>query len=89
MVPKNTTNLSVAGYFKWIALIASIGPVFKAFQGLVLRETATGMPSRSTVPGSVVIADDAIREGLLSLLVAATFWAIAWALWFFFQRHEE
>jgi len=89
LIPENSTNMSVAGVLKWLCLIASIDPTIKAFQGIVLRRTAEVDQGDLFVPGHAATQAAAVKEGLLHLGVAAFFWLIAWALWYFWQRNED
>jgi hypothetical protein len=86
---ENPTSLSFAGVVKWIVLIMSISPLFRVYQGLVLRETTSGIyPSRYEV-GETLRGGAAIQHGFKSLGVAVLMWVAAWAIWFFWQRNED
>ena len=86
MFPDNSTNLSVAGVFKWIAIISGGVMLYKAFQGIVLKTGAMGSERSVGMP---LTGADAVHWGLANLGYAAIAFAIAWALWFFWQRNED
>lgn len=84
--PDNTTGLSLAGVIKWIFIIQSGVFLFRAYQGLIQKKTATGAGRRV---GEYLAGNEAITMGLQHLGLSVLCGAIAWALWFFWQRHEE
>lgn len=84
--PDNSTGLSVAGVVKWFLIIDCAVFLFKAYQGLIQRKTATGGGNRV---GEYLTGDEAIKLGLQHLGLAVAFGAAAWVIWFFWQRHEE
>ena len=87
--PENTTSLSLPGVFKWILLIISIPLLIKAFQGIVLRSTQTGFAGRFGSVGDALRGKEAVLEGLEAFGYAAICIIGAWALWFFWQQHED
>ena len=84
---ENSTNLSFAAVVKWIVIILSIAPIFKAYEGIVHRQTTTGYTRFEF--GDTIRGPEAFQHGLKSLGVAALMWLGAWAIWFFWQRNEE
>lgn len=86
MAPINSTGLSAIGAIKWMLVIAALPLFLKAWQGMVERKTATGSGRRV---GDLLTGDAAFRFGLESLWAALVCLVLAWALWFFWQSHEE
>lgn len=89
MLPTNSTNLSLAGIFKWMFIISSLPLLIHAKQGLIDQVAASGAPSRRGNVGELLTGADAQAKGWQALQAALICWAIAWALWFFIQRREE
>ena len=83
---RNSTGISAIGFIKWIFIINSAVLLFKAYQGLIQRKIATGAGQRV---GDLLTDSDAVMFGLECLVASIVFAAIAWALWFFWQQHEE
>lgn len=84
--PDNTTGLSLAGVIKWISIILSAVFLFQAYQVLVQKKTAT---SAGRHVGEYLVGNEAVMMGRQHLGLSVLCGAIAWALWFFWQRHEE
>ena len=84
--PENTTGLSVAGVFKWISIIFGAVFLFQAYQGLIQGKNLPGAGWRV---GEYVAGNQAVTMGLQNLGFSVLCGAIAWALWFFLQRHEK
>ncbi len=87
--PTNDTGLSVLGVIKWLLIIGSLGPFFKAYQGLILQETATGYGVSSAAATQVLVGGEAVKFGLQNLGLGILLLGAAWALWFFWQRYED
>lgn len=87
--PTNSTNLSLAGALKWLLVIASIPCWFKAWQGVVGRETATGYGRSGAASTRLLTGDEALAFGLWNVLYGVLLLAAAWAVWFFWQRNED
>ncbi len=89
MFPENSTNLSLAGVFKWFFLIASIPLVMQAYQGIVVKETSSNAGSRRGQAGEFLTGNQAVAKGWEALGGAGLCWLIAAAIWYFWQRNEE
>lgn len=85
---ENTTGLSVTGIIKWLLVIASLPCLIKAWQGVIVRVTATGYGPRDVNRSYLLTGWDAVRYGWLNLLYAVLLIAGAWALWYFWQQYE-
>ena len=83
---RNSTGISVAGFIKWFFIINSAVFLFKAYQGLIQQKTASGGGRHV---GAYLTGNEAVMMGLQHLGFGIVSGAIAWALWFFWQRHEE
>ena len=83
--PTNSTGLSLAGVLKWIFILMGGVLLFQAYQGIIDQKSSTGRGS-SLQPLS---GEAAVRAGWGYLGSALLFFAIAWALWFFWQRNED
>jgi hypothetical protein len=82
---RNPTNLSFAGYMKWLFIALAAVTFLKAFQGIVQRKVATGGKwSQSFVTG-----DEAVTYGWQMFVFASVFAVASWTAWFFWQRHED
>lgn len=74
------------GVLKWV-FISNCGVfLYKAYQGLIVQKTATGTANRV---GDYLTGNEAVLMGLQHLTVSVLSAAIAWALWFFWQRNED
>ena len=82
MFPKNSTGMSFAGALKWVLVLFSIPFWVRSWQGIIERKAAV---SKTEVVGG----DEALRIGLLSVVYACLFLAVAWAVWYFWQRNED
>ncbi len=87
--PTNSTNLGLAGVFKWLLLIASTPCWIKAWHGIVDRVTATGYGRFGSASTRLLSGDEALRYGLKNVLYAALLVAAAWAVWRIWQRNED
>ena len=86
---ENSTDLSVPGVIKWVLIIGACPCLIKAYQGLVNKKTATGYGSIGASRTNLLLGDDAVKFGWENLGMAALFLAAAWAIWFFWQQHED
>jgi hypothetical protein len=82
----NSTGLSAVGVAKWFLVVASLPMFVKAWQGLVQKKSATSSGRRT---GDLLTGDAAVAYGWQALAAGLTALGIAWALWFFWQRHED
>jgi len=84
-MPDNSTGISFLGIVKWLLLILSLPCLVKAWQGIIMRQTAYG--GRSDPQPLTGAA--AMSYGLWNLLYAILLIVAAWALWYFWQRYED
>lgn len=84
--PSNDTGLSLAGVLKWLAIIVAAVFLVHAYQGLILKEGATGSIRNA---GMALTGSHAVRWGWANLGYALVALATAWAIWFFWQRNED
>jgi hypothetical protein len=84
MFPTNSTGLTLAGVLKWIAIVIGGVMLFQAYQGVVQQVGGGGRGG-----GILLTGPDAVRWGWMNVLYSAIAFAIAWALWFFWQRNED
>jgi hypothetical protein len=84
--PTNDGGLSIAAVVKWLLMIFGGVFVYQAYQGIVLKEGATG--SIRNV-GNPLHGSEAVKWGLGNLGYAFLLFAGAWAVWFFWQRNED
>jgi hypothetical protein len=84
--PTNEGGLSIAGVLKWIAIINGVVFLYKGYQGIILRQGATG--SGRNV-GDPLSGPEAVRWGWENVGYGVVAFLIAWAFWFFWQRNED
>lgn len=82
MFPTNSTGLSLAGILKWIAIIACGVNVWIGLSAIISKKTS---PDRSTL----LVGNDAVRQGFVNLGWALGLGLLAFAIWFFWQRNED
>lgn len=83
-MPTNSTGMSVAGFAKWLLVIAAMACAFQAWQGIVGRQA---LPLRSR--GPVLTGQAAVQIGQTYLGIAAMCLLGAGAAWYFWQRNED
>lgn len=87
-MPQNTTGLSILGFIKWALIISSFPCLVKAWQGIILHQSATGYGRYDSAASKLVTGGDALSFGIQNLLLAAVLLAAAWAIWYFWQQYE-
>lgn len=82
MFPTNSTNLSLSGVLKWLAIILGGACLFIGGQTLVTGKT--------TGPNSMVVTGaEATHAGLMDLVRGVILLAVAFAIWRFWQSNED
>lgn len=78
--------MMLSTFFKWLAIVNAGVQLFKAYQGFVLQQGATGSGRRV---GQYLEGDQAVQAGWLHLGAALVFGLIAFAIWFWWERNED
>jgi hypothetical protein len=81
--------MSLAAVVKWLLVIGSLPCFVKAWQGIVLRTTATGFGRADAASTRLLTGGEAVKYGLVSLLFAALLLGAAFCVWYFWQKYQD